>query len=79
MLAKTKLNTVEVLVSKGLIDSFIIHSEFVSVNKVLRKYSEMTEEIKNPKNAVEYIIWKQRKHIVSVVRKTLLEEQNKIV
>ena len=30
----------------------------------------MREEIKNPKNVVDYAIWKQLKHM-SVVRKTL--------
>ena len=42
-----KLNTMEVLVSKSLIDTCISHDEFVSVNNVLRKYNEMKEEIKN--------------------------------
>ena len=39
--------------SKALIDSYISHDEFVSVNNVLREYNEMKEENKNP---VEYII-----------------------
>ena len=42
-----KLNTMEVLISKSLIDTCISHDEFVSVNNVLRKYNEMKEEIKN--------------------------------
>ena len=43
----------------------------------------MKKEIKNPQNAVELIIWKRWKHIVSVVRKIvgkkiqLLEKINK--
>ena len=41
-----KLNTMEVLISKSLIDTCISHDEFVSVNNVLRKYNEMKEEIK---------------------------------
>ena len=32
LLGKTKLNTIEVLISKALIDSYIRHDEFVSVN-----------------------------------------------
>ena len=43
MLAKAKLNTVEVLVSKTLIDSSISHDEFVSVNNVLKEYDYMKE------------------------------------
>ena len=44
------------LFSEALIDSYVDHDEFVSVNNVLREYSEMKELIKNPKNAVEYAI-----------------------
>ena len=43
LLVKTKLNTIEVLVSKALIDSYINHDEFVSINNVLREYKEMKE------------------------------------
>ena len=49
LLAKSKLNSVEVLVSKALIDSIISHDEFVLINNVLKEYSEMKEEIKNLK------------------------------
>ena len=55
-LAKAKLNTIEVLISKAVIDSYSNHDEFVSVNNVLRKYNEMQEKIKNSENAVEYAI-----------------------
>ena len=58
LLWKYKLHTIEILVSKGLIDSYITHDEFVSVNNVLRKYYEMKEEIKNPDTSVGYDIWK---------------------
>ena len=33
---KDKLNTIEVLISQVLINSYIIHDEFLSVNNVLR-------------------------------------------
>ena len=46
-LAKSKLNRIEVLISKSLIDSNISHDEFVSINNVLKEYEEMKEEIKN--------------------------------
>ena len=54
---KTKLNSINILISKALIDSYINHDGFVSVNNVYEynKYIEM-KEIKNPKNAVEYTI-----------------------
>ena len=56
LLGKDKLDTVEVLFSKSLIDSYISHDEFESVNNVLREYNEMKEEIKNGETSVEYII-----------------------
>ena len=55
LLLKEKLNTIEVLISKALSDSYISHDEFVSVN-VLREYNEKIKEIKNPETSVEYII-----------------------
>ena len=49
LLAKSKLNSIEVLISKALIDSVISRDEFVLINNVLKKYNEMKEEIKNLK------------------------------
>ena len=46
LLAKTKLNSTEVLISKALVDLCISHSEFVLVINVLREYDNMKEEIK---------------------------------
>ena len=46
MLAKSKLNRIESLNSKALIDSNIIsHNKFVLINNVLKEYAEMKEEI----------------------------------
>ena len=56
MLGKAKLNTIEVLVFKALIYSYIGYEEFVSVKNVFREYNEMREDIKNPEKAVEYTI-----------------------
>ena len=39
LLGKDKLNIIEGLISKALINSYIIHDEFVSVNNVLREYN----------------------------------------
>ena len=47
LLAKSKLNSIEVLISKALIDSVISHDEFVLINNVLKEYDKMKEEIKN--------------------------------
>ena len=46
-LAKSKLNKIEVLISKTSIDSNISHDELVLINNVLKEYDEMKEEIKN--------------------------------
>ena len=46
LLGKTKLDTIEVLISKALIDSYINCDEFVSVNNVLREYNEMKKKQK---------------------------------
>ena len=56
LLGKDKLNSIKVLISKALIDSYITDDEFFSVNNVLREYYEMKEEIKNPETSVEYTI-----------------------
>ena len=49
---KEKLNTIEVLISKALIDSYISHDEFVSVNNILKEYNEIKEDIKVPETSV---------------------------
>ena len=56
MLGKDKLNAIEVLISKALIDSYISHDEFVLVNNMLREYNETKSEIKIPETSVEYVI-----------------------
>ena len=37
MLAKSKLNSIDVVISKALIDSVISHDEFVLINNVLKQ------------------------------------------
>ena len=59
LLTKTKLQTIKVLISKALVDLYIKHDKFVSVRNVLREYNELKEEIKNPRNAIEYTILKR--------------------
>ena len=49
LLPKSKLNSIKVLISKGLIDSVISHDEYALINNVLKEYNEMKEEIKNLK------------------------------
>ena len=47
MFVKFKLNSLEALISKVLINSNISHDEFVLINNVLKEYDDMKEEIKN--------------------------------
>ena len=47
--AKSKLNSIEVLIFKTSIDSVISHDQFVLINNLLREYDQMKEEIKNLK------------------------------
>ena len=69
--AKVKFNQIEVLISKALIDSYINHDDFVSLNNVLREYNEITEESRNPENTLKYYIniWKYYINMVDVGRK----------
>ena len=46
LLAKTKLNSIEVLISKALGNSNVSHDEFVLINYMLQEYDDMKEEIK---------------------------------
>ena len=47
MLAKSKLNSIEALVSQALIDMEISHEEFVMILAEKRKYEKMKENVKN--------------------------------
>ena len=46
LLAKSKLNSIEVLISKVLVDSNISHDEFVLIKNVLNEFYDMKEETK---------------------------------
>ena len=50
-LGKTKLNSIEVLISKALIDSNISHNEFSLRNIMLKVYDDMKEKINNLKTS----------------------------
>ena len=47
LLEKCKLNFIEALILKALIDSNISHDKFVLINNVLKEYDDMKEEIRN--------------------------------
>ena len=55
MLAKSRLNSIKVLISKALIESNISHDKFVLINDGPKEYDEMKEELKhlNTKQFIE--------------------------
>ena len=50
--AKPKLNSIEVLISKALINLVISHDDFILINLALKKYNEMKEKIKSLKTYI---------------------------
>ena len=47
MLAKSKLNSIETLVSQALINVEISHEEFIAIFKEKGKYEKMKENVRN--------------------------------
>ena len=47
MLVKSKLNSIETLVSHALIDMEIIHKEFITILKEKGKYEKMKKNLRN--------------------------------
>ena len=50
LLAKSKVNSIELLISTALIDSNISHDEFVLIHNILKEFHDIKEEIKNSNN-----------------------------
>ena len=53
MLAKSKLNNIETLISQALIDLGISHEEFKTFVNEKEKYEQMKERIRNTKSRDE--------------------------
>ena len=53
MLGKTKLNSIEALVSQALIDMEISHKEFITILKEKDKYEKMKENVRNASEKLE--------------------------
>ena len=47
MLAKSKLNSIETLITQALIDIEISHEEFITILKEQDKYEKMKDNIKS--------------------------------
>ena len=57
MLAKSKLNSIDTLISQALIDMDTSHEEFITILKEKDKYEMIKENLKN-KNGESYEIMK---------------------
>ena len=55
MLAKSKLNSIETLVSQVLIDMEISHEEFDAISKEKHNYEKMKENVRNLNEKLEKI------------------------
>ena len=53
MLAKSKLNIIEILVSQARIDMEISHKEFITILKEKDKYEKMKENVRNVSKKLE--------------------------
>ena len=53
VLAKSKLNSIETLISQALIDLDISHKEFKTTVNEIEKYEQMKESIRNTKSRDE--------------------------
>ena len=47
MLAKSKLNSIETLISQALIDMEISHEEFITILKEKRKYKKIKDNLRS--------------------------------
>ena len=55
MLAKTKLNSIETLVSQTLIDKEISHEEFITILREKDKYEKMKDNLRSEIEKYEII------------------------
>ena len=54
-LAKPKLSSIEVVISKALIGSVISHDEFILMSNMLKEHEKIKEEMKKFKDLVKFI------------------------
>ena len=53
MLAKSKLNSIETLISQALINMEISHEQFITILKEKNKYERMKENVRNISEKLE--------------------------
>ena len=57
MLAKSKLNSIETLVSQALIDMDISHEEFITILKEKDQYEKMKDNLKSENEKYKIMRW----------------------
>ena len=62
--AKAKLNTIEVLIPRALIDSYISHDEFVLVKNVLREFDDINKRIRLQRLIKDFILLIKQCHLI---------------
>ena len=72
MLAKSKLNSIETLISQALTDMEISHEEFIAIFKEKDKYEKMKENVWNASEKLEEKTENMRLNCVNS-RKTSLQ------
>ena len=55
MLAKSKLNSIETLVSQALIDMELSHEEFITILKEKNKYEKMKDNLRSKNEKCEIV------------------------
>ena len=55
MLAKSKLNSIETLVSQALVDMEISHKEFITILKEKEKYEKMEDNLRSENEKHEFM------------------------
>ena len=70
MLAKSKLNSIETLISQALIDMDISHEEFITILKEKDRYEMMKDNLRN-KNGESYEIMRFNSSVKSKIQKNI--------
>ena len=66
MLTKSKLNSIETLISQALIELEISHKEFIKIVKEKEKYEKMKEHLRNINQKLEEKTEKMRLNSVNL-------------
>ena len=58
LLANSKLNNIQILISMALIDSNVTHDEFVLINNMLRQYDNMkNKKINDLNSSLKFLVY----------------------